>query len=427
MAPLLKLVYLLGLAVVLFFLHDWRVLAAVSGFQLLLWWASRIPASYLVRIARRLAVFVTIVFIVYGATKTRGGGESDWRPLFLGLEVNVEGLWTGLAMGLRVLALILASTWVQRSGAPGDFGRAMVSARIPRGLAYSIDGTLTLLTAEGTAKAGGMGRGDGSGSGQAEKKRFTFAQLRRGDFGFLREALARGIDRASVMVRRDHPDLAPERARDLAIVSGISLAAMGLKMIQIMPALPIAPGQKNLVLIPFFLLGSAQTTSRFGGLWCGATVGLLSFFLGFGKWGILEIGHFIAPGLLGDLLLPLVRGRGLLKILQLSLLGALCGAARFAAQFSVILLAGGNLGLFAVYSPMLVSQICFGAGSGVVSAFLLGAGERLLSGGVPPDAEERGGGGGGGGRGDGRGRRRNPDSPEPAPPGGHNQDVKQAS
>lgn len=474
--PLLKLTYLLALAAGLFFLRDWRVLAGIAGMQLVLWAVSRVSPAYLLRIARRMSIFLAVVFVVHGLTKTRGGGESDWVPLVLGIEVNLAGLQVAVAMGLRVIALVLASTWVQRSGDPRDFARALIIARVPRGLAWSIDASLTLLTSGGGGGGGmgGGGMGGGGGKGKRDKKPFTFAELRRGDLGFLRDLIHRGIARAADKVRSDHPELAPERARDVAVVSGIALAAMGLKMIQVMPGLPIAPGLKNIILLPCFLLAAAQTRSRFGGTWCATTVGLLSFFLGFGKWGILELGHFVAPGLLIDLLLPLVTGTGRWRVVQLCAMGSLLGAARFGAQFLVILLAGdvtgsaggggghgggggggtggggggtgggGGAGLEAdpllalllFYSPMLLSQMVFGTLSGLVSAYLLGPGGRLPAEPSPvPEVEPgpgsgsgRGGGhGGGGGGGGGGGRRRQQETPDPAPPGGNQADVSQAT
>ena len=360
--PLLKLAYLLTLAVGLFFLRDPWVLGGIAAAQLGLWALWRVPLHFLGRIARRLSIFLAVVALVHAFTQSRGETPSDWRALAFGLEVNVTGLWTALAMGLRVVGLVLASTWVQRSGNPGDLSKALIQARAPKRLAWSIDTTLTLLTAGGGpvgpgpagagggrggggGGGGGGGRGGGGGGGGgrrdgAQKKPFTLAQLRRGDFGFLLDLLRSGLERAQAAIRREHPDLSPTLTRDLTIVTGIALAAMGLKMIQVMPGLPIAPGQKNLILLPFFILASAGTRSRLGGLWCAATVGLLSFFLGFGKYGILELGHFLAPGLLVDLLLPLVWGRGWLRWAQMALLGGLLGASRWTAQFLVILLAG---------------------------------------------------------------------------------------
>ncbi len=411
--PLLKLAYVVGLAVGLFFLRDPRVVGGLAVLQLALWAVSRVDFRLLGRIGRRLAIFLGIVLLVYGLSATRGGGESDFRT-FLGLDWNLVGLQTGLVMALRVLTLVLASTWVQKSGAAGDLSRAMIQARMPKRIAWTIDATLALLTA-----GGGGGGGGGQGKGK-EKRGVPLREVLRGEFPFLRDLLVRSIARAQARIRAEHPDLSSELARDVALVSGIALAAMGLKMLQVMPGLPIAPGQKNVMLLPFFLLAAQATRSRFGGLWCGATVGLINFFLGFGKYGIFELAQFLLPGLLADVFVVLLHGRGWWRLAQLILFGLLMGVTRFGANFLNLMLAGGDWKLFAVYTPMLLSQMAFGAASGFVSAFLLRFDDWWRA----AEAHE---GGGGGRRGSGGGRRRGDDSlqsPDPEPDAG---DVKRAS
>ena len=313
-------------------------------------------------------------------------------------------------MVLRVLALVLASTWVQRSGSPGDFASALIRVRVPRALAWSVDATLTMLTSDGVGMrgaGGGGGRGGGRGKG---KRPLTFAQIRKGDFGFLRDLLLRSIERAQAMIAHEHPKISPARARDLAVVTGISLAAMGLKMMQVMPGLPVAPGQKNVLLLPFFLLAAKMTKSRFGGLWAGTTVGLISFLLGFGRWGVLELAHFVVPALLADLALPLVRGRALFRLVQLVAIGAVMGVARFTANLLILVLVGNDWKIFVVMSPALATQILFGAFSGPVSLFLLRFDDWLH---VSHEPGSGGGGGrGGGGGGGGRGRNRTPSGGE---------------
>ena len=126
-------------------------------------------------------------------------------------------------------------------------------------------------------------------------------------------------------------------------------------------------------MLPFLLLAAGLTTMRFGGLWTGLTAGAVSVMLGYGKFGVLEIAHLAAPGLVADLLLPLVRldGPRWARLVQFALVGALLGVARFAANLLVILLAGAPGLAFAFYAPMLLSQIIFGALSALISLVVL--------------------------------------------------------
>jgi hypothetical protein len=387
MLPFLKLLYLVALGVGLFFLRDPWSLGGLLVLQLGLWARSRVDPRALLRIGKRLAFFSVVVALTFAFFSVGGRGEDRWVE-WLGLDVNVAGLGLAGLMILRVWTLVLASTWVQRSGEPGDLAKALVTARVPRGLALSVDGTLALLSADGNARGpgsgggrgggggggGGGGRGGGGGGGRRAAEADTtvsFERIRRGDLGFLRAKVEAAIARAERRLADEQPDLDAGRRRDLAIVTGVALVALGLKFLQVLPGLPVAPGHKNVILVPLYLLAASETRTRFGGLWVGMTVGLLSFLLGYGKWGIFELGHFLLPGLLADLLVPLVHGRGWYRLLQLMLLGALLGVGRFTGNMLAILLAGARLEVFVVYTPMLISQVVFGALSGFVSLVLL--------------------------------------------------------
>ncbi len=193
-----------------------------------------------------------------------------------------------------------------------------------------------------------------------------------GDISFLNQRIMQAFDRVRQHLRITNPELLDEQAKDLAVVSGIARAIMGLKLIQLLPGLPVAQGNKNLLIVPLFLLTAQLTTSRLGGFWTGCTVGIINFMLGYGKYGILELFQFIIPGILADLLLPFVRGssRSLLLV-QYGLVGGILGLARFAANIAVIILAGAPSAAFLFYIPMMVSQVVFGIVSALVSLLLL--------------------------------------------------------
>jgi hypothetical protein len=143
-------------------------------------------------------------------------------------------------------------------------------------------------------------------------------------------------------------------------------------LLQILPGLPFAPGHKNIVVIPLLLMASLATRSRFGGLSAGAAVGIVSFLLGYGKFGAFEILQFALPGLLADLLAPvLVGGSGLGLLVRLAILGALLGLARFAANFMVLMLAGSPELAWLAFTPMLISQVMFGGLSGLVCVYVV--------------------------------------------------------
>ena len=101
--------------------------------------------------------------------------------------------------------------------------------------------------------------------------------------------MERGLDRAERFVTRANPDMEREQTKDIAIIVGMATAIMGTKLLQVLPGIPFAPGHKNVVIIPFLLLASRLTYKRFGGLWTGLTAGVVSVFLGYGQYGVLEM------------------------------------------------------------------------------------------------------------------------------------------
>ena len=166
--------------------------------------------------------------------------------------------------------------------------------------------------------------------------------------------------------------MSDEVKHDAAIILAVVVAVMSLKLLQLLPGLPFAPGHKNLIVIPLLVMASMTTHGRFGGMAAGFSVGIVSFLMGYGKFGIFEILHFALPGLMADLLVPLlVGGSGFLLLTRLAVLGALIGLTRFAANFMILILVGSPALAWAVFVPMLASQLLFGSLSCIVCLYIV--------------------------------------------------------
>lgn len=381
-SPRLRLVYLLVLAVALGWIRNPWILSTLACFQLLLLASARIPITRLSQAGRRLRIFFVVILVSYLFVPV-GPALDAWRSYALfgiDVQINVGGPLFALSMCVRVLTLVLASIWAREAGPPEEFAQAMRQLRIPQPLVLTVEGALTLVSGGGTGRRQGGGKGPGKGGGRGGRNDsdpnpgLSFKDLRGRRLGALVDAVHRGLQRAEEHLAAHHPGLAPALLKDTAIVMGLSVAMMGMKMFQVMPGLPVAPGHKNVVMVPLFLLAAALTSARFGGTWTGATVGTISFLLGYGKFGVLECLQFIIPGLMADLLVPLVRGRRFpILAAQFCLVGAMLGAGRFSANIAVLLLAGGPVAAFILYLPALGSQLLFGALSGLVTPVLLKA------------------------------------------------------
>ena len=373
--PHFKIAYLLAVMTAACIFQSPVLIGGLLLVQFGLWIGSSLGWGLFLHMIKRLALFFLVIGLSYAFVPV--GDADHWANVVIGqleIPLNLGGLSLALIMCVRVFVLIMASRWVQESSKPGDMVRALQDFRVPRFLGASIDGTIRLAAGGGQ----GRGRGDGSGGGRRrmnteEAVKFGFQQIRQGRMTFVTDMVERALNRAEALVNSENPGMDRAQAKDLAIIIGVAVAIMGTKLIQVLPGIPIAPGHKNVLIVPLLLLAASLTQMRFGGLWTGLTVGIVSVLSGYGQYGVLEIAHFAVPGLMADVLLPLVRRHSgkLWRIIQFALVGAAMGAGRFAANFLMILLAGAPKLAFVLYLPMFVSQVSFGAISAFVSIGLL--------------------------------------------------------
>jgi hypothetical protein len=375
-----KLVWLLVLAIGLFVLEQPWLLGALLLVQVALWLVSGQPAGGLLGTVRRLLVFGILIALSFAFVPT--GGTDRWiaLPGPEWLRVNLAGLSLAGLMLLRVLTLVLASAWVQRSCPPGALVRGLRALYLPETVAITVDATLALLAGESSRgrQGGGGGTGGGTGGGHGRHREASggaqlgWADIRAGRVHAFAEVFERGLERGRSWLAAQYPHLDATRVRDLSIVLALCLTVMGLKVLQVLPGIPFASGHKNVLIVPMFLYVAQATSMRFGAFAAGTAVGIVSFLLGYGKFGVLEIAHFALPGLLADLVTPFLRATAPVpRLAQYAVAGAVLGLGRFAANFLAILLAGAPEVAFALFAPLLLSQVVFGALSCFVSVLLI--------------------------------------------------------
>jgi hypothetical protein len=370
-----SLLWLLALTVVLFAIGHPALLGALLIAQLALWLGAGLPAKDLLLPLRRLVLFGVLIALSFAFLPAESGADR-WvtLPGLAWPRVNLTGLALAGIMLLRVLTLVLASAWVQRSCPPGALVRGLRALRLPETVAIAVDATLAMLAGgPGSGSGGGGGMGGGrhreasGGSGE-----LAWADIRAGRVQAFTEVFERGLERGRRWLAERYPALSAERVRDLSIVLALCLTVMGLKVLQVLPGIPFASGHKNVLIVPLFLYAARATSMRWGGFAAGTAVGIVSFLLGYGKFGVLEIAHFAVPGLLADLLTPWLRATApVARLAQYAAAGAVLGLGRFAANFLAILLAGAPGVAFALFAPLLISQVLFGALSCFVSVLLI--------------------------------------------------------
>jgi len=374
-----SLLWLLALAVALFALEHPALLGALLVGQFALWLGTGLPAMGLLAPLRRLLVFGVLIALSFAFVSTGAGDRWIGLPGPDWLRLNLSGLALAGTMFLRVYTLVLASTWVQRACPPGALVRGLRALRLPETVAIAVDATLAML-AGGPGSGTGRGTGGGHGSGMRGGRHreadggaeLGWSDIRAGRLQAFTAAFERGLERARRWLAERYPDLPAERVRDLSLVLALCLTVMSLKVLQVLPGIPFASGHKNVLIVPLFLYVAQATGMRFGGFAAGTAVGIVSFLMGYGKFGVLEVAHFALPGLLADLLTPWLRATGrAARLAQYAVAGAVLGLGRFAANFLAILLAGAPDVAFLLFAPLLVSQVAFGALSCFVSVLLI--------------------------------------------------------
>jgi hypothetical protein len=160
--------------------------------------------------------------------------------------------------------------------------------------------------------------------------------------------------------------------RDIAVIAGISLTMLGIKALKILPSIPFAPGHKLVILTPLYVVAAMKTRSRAGATLTGLVMGSVAFLLGDGRYGIFEILKHVAPGVVCDLLAPVML-RGAPGKLGCSILGGLMGMGRFATIFAVTLAVQPPAIAWAMLAPGLLIHTTFGILSGYVTFQLVRA------------------------------------------------------
>lgn len=390
----LRVLYLLGVALGIFFLRPLWQVAIVLGVQCVLWFVVGLPARGLLRQILKLWGFALFLLASYALTREdpsidRWVQIDVWRT---SLAVNVGGALVGLAMIVRVIAVVLASQ-IARAGDARAVATGLGKLGVPRIAAASIDAVLALLGQGGGGRGGGGGGGGrnrpGDDAEPPEKFWASVKRLGRGDVAPIVSRLERQIARAEDHAEQQGVgDRGKAFARDVGIIAGVTLTMLGIKALKILPSIPFAPGHKLVLLTPLYIVASLLTTTRFGGTLTGLTMGTVAFLLGDGKYGIFEILKHITPGVICDLCVPLmVRGDRMPGGFGWSVFGTVVAAGRVSTILAIVFLVQAPAVAYAMLLPAFAVHCTFGAASGYISYHVVRGVERLRQRPLPDEKE----------------------------------------
>ena len=368
--PRLRVLYLLAVAIGIFFVRSPVALGAITAAQLGLWIALGMGWRELGRQLVKFASFAAFLIVSYAI--------AGW---------NVESAITGAYMTLRILCIVLASQ-VARAGDSRAIAIGLERFGAPKLVSASIDAVL-ILVAEGGGGRGmgrgtGGGRGGGGGGQPAEGFWNSVKRLARGDVAPIAQRIDAQIARAGEYLEATHGGV----GRDAAVIAGIALSMLGIRALKILPSIPFAPGHKLAVLTPLYIIASLKTRSPFGSTLTGLTMGTAAFAMGDGRFGIFEIAKHVTPGIVCDIFVPIVARNPLrTSPVVWTLLGGLIGAARFTTILVMTFVAMAPIVAYAILIPGFTVHTFFGLVSGFVTFHLVRATQGLSTPpSVPPTA-----------------------------------------
>lgn len=370
----LKILGLFALAVTAIVSDSWWVLGGLFAVPLAWWVAHGRNPLQLVPMLRRTWVFLLFLLISFLIVPPQ---TAD--PLTVeigGWTIDLSGLLVGGRMCLRLLTIIVASLVLRETGRPREILLGLRQLRLPLPVAQTIEATLSLVAAQRTGR-GGRQRRKARRKERREARRSsdaprpTLSERRRALAGRLASSFHENIERsaAEIGTPADQGARHISAASDVVVVTALVVMVMGLKLVKLLPGIPFASGNKLMLVFPLYFAAARYTRSRVGATWMGATLGVVAFLFGEGRFGVLEIAKYVAAGMILDLLWPLIRRRP--NAVVYSVAGLLMGIGWFASTLLAAWLASAPVIFYALAGGMAISQLVFSVLSGPVSWMLL--------------------------------------------------------
>jgi len=256
-------------------------------------------------------------------------------------------------MGSNVLVMILFTALVRKTSKPEEVVHGLRSLGMNIDQATVIDAVMQVVETKKDRKK----KKDQQGQKTSKDKR-KLVEIIGGKVEFLFNMVNEQLKEAKVRFKSSH----------LAVMVTFTTVISAIRFIKIAPGLPVAPGHKNVLIMPLFINAVKLSEKRMTATNLGFLSGLINFLAGFGKYGPLGPLQFMVPGIVIDLMSPLFKKRN--SIIIYGLVGFLAGASRVAAEIALAYLVGMPQEFYLVYLPFIISQCSFGLLSAPVTKLL---------------------------------------------------------
>ena len=145
---------------------------------------------------------------------------------------------------------------------------------------------------------------------------------------------------------------------------------MSLKLIKIMPGLPVMAGMKSIFFIPLYIIAAEATRSRWGATVAGTIMGLIGFLNGDGRYGIFEVFKHTVPGVLIDVCWPLLS-RFPRKLWVFVVMGVIAAIGRTSSELVMTLALGARAEIWLFPLWKMIPNLVAGVLSSYVTLGLL--------------------------------------------------------
>jgi hypothetical protein len=356
----LKIAYILLAGTGVFFIYNLYILLAVFIAHLLLWFGLKNGISKL-RFLLKVKWFILLI-LIFNALTTSAGDVTLIKISSFKLGVEWEGLLNGTLQSLKLMTMLLITNLVRNTMSSDDFVIGLRSLGLNKTTSETVHQIFSVVGEGKKQKKPGEGKGKGTGGGKGKEKdeaNVTARQVLGGKIGNIPNKIRKRLEQGQEQFG----------SSEGAVVGATSLAVTLVRMVKIAPGLPLAPGHKNILLVPLFIYAARKSKSGFAGTSVGLISGILHFAMGFGKYGPLGILQFVLFGFVIDLILKLAPNKN--SLLLYTIAGGVAGLMRFSSELLLALIFGLPESFFLLYIPIVVSQVLFGAGSGIIAVALL--------------------------------------------------------
>lgn len=348
LSPTLRILYILVISVCIFVFNNIYVALGLLTLQVVLWFSLKIPLKKL-KPLKRVRTFLLVIIFFY----TFFHGINDFVLFSVkkwSFGINYDGFYSGLFMASKLLTMLLATFIIRFTTSSQQFMLGLKSLGMPSDFTLIIDGILVTIESQPKKK---------HKKDKSDEKGISIKSVLKGNFSPITDLINSKLNEARSKFANN----------DVAIIAAFSLIVTLIRFIKITPGFPIAPGHKNVLIIPFFILASRLTNKKFAGTSIGFLSGIIHFMSGFGKYGPLGIIQFALLGLVVDLFILLFKKSD--SIVIFGLIGLIAGFTRVSAEIGLAWLLRMPVEYYLFYLPYLTSQCLFGLASGIVTKYLI--------------------------------------------------------